>query len=126
MEQDRTSVGLRQNVAAMLSYAGGWASGIIFLLLEHENRTIRFHAMQSILSAGFIHLVSVVGGLVLSLAPVTRANAMGFAWTVFGVGMVLWIVLMVAAYRGVTFKLPVIGHLAEKLAGASAPGKKRT
>ena len=125
MEQEGTSIGLRQNVAATLAYAGGWASGIVFLLLEHENRTIRFHAMQSILSAGFIHLLSVVGGFVLSLTPATRANAMTFAWIVFGIGAVLWIVLMVAAYLGVRFRLPVFGDLAEKVAETSAPGTKR-
>jgi uncharacterized membrane protein len=124
MEEEGTSVGLRQNVAAMLSYAGGWASGIAFLLLEHENRTIRFHAMQSVLSAGLIHLVSVVGGFVLSLVPGTRSDAMSIAWIVFGIGVVLWIVLMSAAYRGIRFKLPLIGNLAQKVAEASAPGKK--
>lgn len=120
MERNGTSTGLSENVAAMLSYAGGWVTGIIFLLLEHENRTIRFHAMQSILSAGFIHLLSVVGGFLLSLTPVGRVNAVTFSWVVFGIGVVSWIALMVMAYRGLRFRLPVIGEMAEKLAEAHA------
>ncbi|OGO39156.1 MAG: hypothetical protein A2147_02010 [Chloroflexi bacterium RBG_16_57_8] len=125
MEQNRTSTGLRQNVAAMLCYAGGWATGIIFLLLEHENLTIRFHAMQSILSAGFIHLVSVVGGFLLSLTPLDKSNAITFSWVVFSIGVISWIVLMVLAYRGSRYKIPLFGDLAEKMAeGRPQPPRK--
>jgi uncharacterized membrane protein len=100
----------------MLSYAGGWATGIIFLLLEHDNGTIRFHAMQSILSAGFVHLVSVVGGFILSITVLSRDAAVTFSWVVFGVGVVLWLVLMLLAYRGIRYRLPVFGRIAGRLA----------
>jgi uncharacterized membrane protein len=71
--------------------------------------------MQSILSAGFIHLVSVIGGFILSFAW-GSVPALRFSLAVFGVGVLLWIVLMIMAYRGIKYKLPVFGNLAEKLA----------
>jgi uncharacterized membrane protein len=40
-------------------------------------------------------------------------------WPLIGLaGLVLWIILFIKAYQGQMFKLPVIGELAEKQAGA--------
>lgn len=47
----KTSVGLSANTAACLCYLLGWLSGIVFLLLEKENTFVRFHAMQSLVTA---------------------------------------------------------------------------
>ena len=42
-----TTLKLDPNLAAALAYLGGMLSGIAFLILEKENRYVRFHAMQS-------------------------------------------------------------------------------
>ena len=42
-----TTLKLDPNVAAALAYLGGVLSGIVFLVLEKQNRYVRFHAMQS-------------------------------------------------------------------------------
>ena len=42
-----TTLKLDPNVAAALSYLCGMLSGIAFLILEKQNRYVRFHAMQS-------------------------------------------------------------------------------
>ncbi|UCC18134.1 MAG: hypothetical protein JSU58_01040, partial [Dehalococcoidales bacterium] len=39
----KTSTGLDQNVASLLCYLFGWVTGIIFLILEKENKLVRFH-----------------------------------------------------------------------------------
>jgi uncharacterized membrane protein len=41
----KTSTGLEENVAGLLCYLFGWVSGLVFLLLETENRFVRFHAI---------------------------------------------------------------------------------
>jgi len=41
----KTSTGIQPNVAALLSYVLGVITGIIFYLLEKENKFVRFHAM---------------------------------------------------------------------------------
>jgi len=60
------------NIAAALSYLVGFVTGVIFLLVEKENKFVRFHAMQStILFAGIVaidillQLVPILGALVV-------------------------------------------------------------
>ena len=45
----KSSTGLDENVAALLSYIFGWISGLILFLVEKDSKLVRFHAMQSIL-----------------------------------------------------------------------------
>jgi len=46
----KTSLDLDENMAGLLCYIGGWITGIIFLVLEKENKFVRFHALQSLLT----------------------------------------------------------------------------
>ena len=56
----KTSTGLTENVAGLLCYVLGWVSGIVFLIIEPENKFVRFHAFQSIIVFGLISLVGIV------------------------------------------------------------------
>lgn len=105
----KTSTGIQPNVAALLSYALGVVSGIIFFIIEKENKFVRFHALQSILLFGGLFVLQ----LVLVFIPVIRAILM----PVISIGsLILWVILMVKAYHGEKFKLPVVGDVAEKQA----------
>ncbi len=114
MEPKKTSTGLQENVAGLLAYVAWWVSGIVFLLLEPDNKFIRFHAIQSIIALGFITVV----GWVVTFFPVIGG---WISWVIWLVGIALWIVLMVKAYQGVKYKLPVSGDLAEKWSEKSTP-----
>ena len=103
----KTSTGLEENVAGLLSYALGWVSGLAFILLENENKFVRFHAMQSIIVFGSLSIISIVIGSIPFIG-------WGLTPIVGVIGFVLWIVLMIRAYQGVMYKLPVAGDLAEK------------
>jgi uncharacterized membrane protein len=102
----KTSSGLEENVASLLCYLFGWVSGLIFFLLEKDNKTVRFNAMQSIVLFGgcnlliFILGITVVGAI---LIPVVGL-----------LSLVLWIVLMIKAFQGQTLRLPGIKDIAEK------------
>jgi len=106
----KTIGGLEENVAGLLCYIGFWISGLILLLLETKNKFVRFHAAQSIIVFGFLNVIYAV-----------------FRWIPFfhlfmdylvGIlAFVLWIVLMVKAYQGIMYKLPVAGDLAENWVG---------
>jgi uncharacterized membrane protein len=106
-EQIKTSSGMDQNVAGLLCYVAGWITGLIFFLIEKENRFVRFHAMQSIITFGGLTVLSIALGMIpfvnLVLLPILGI-----------LQLILWIVLMVKAYQGQLFKLPVIGDMAEK------------
>lgn len=107
---EKTSTGLAENVAGLLCYVLGWISGIVFILIETENKFVRFHAIQSIIVFGAITIAS----LILSWIPFIGVFLGGLIWLL---GVVLWIVLMVKAYQGTRYKLPWSGNLAEKWVG---------
>ena len=105
-----TSTKLEENVASLLCYVLGWISGIVFLILEPENKTIKYHAWQSIIVFGAVNIL----GVVFSYIPGLRIFLPYIIWVI---GFILWIVLMVKAYQGQKYKVPVAGEMAEKWAG---------
>jgi uncharacterized membrane protein len=84
---------------------------IVFLLVEPYNRRVfvRFHAFQCLFFAGALVTTSIV----LSFIPILGWIASFF---ISLAAFVTWIVLLIKAYGGEKFKLPVIGDLAEKQA----------
>ena len=53
----KTSLGIEPHIATFLSYFLGF-TGIIFYLLEEENKFVRFHAFQSMAVFGLIFVLS--------------------------------------------------------------------
>ena len=103
----KSSLGLDANVAACLSYVLGLITGIIFYVLEKENKFVKFHAMQSMVVFGAVFVL----GIILPFIPVIGLILLPI---VYIGSIVLWILLMVKAYQGETFKLPIAGDIAEK------------
>ncbi len=103
---ERTSTGLDANVAAAVSYLVGFVTGIIFLLVENENKYVRFHAMQSTLL--FLGVVGI--DILLQLIPILGALIVIFVVIPLSAG--LWLFLMYKAYVGEEFKLPLVGQMA--------------
>jgi uncharacterized membrane protein len=102
---EKTSTGLNENIAGLLCYVLGWLSGVIFILIEPENKFVRFHAMQSIIVFGIL----TIAGIILGYVPF-------IGWLVPVVSFILWVVLMVKAYQGTRFKIPWAGNQAERWA----------
>jgi uncharacterized membrane protein len=110
----KTSTGLDQNVAGLLCYAGWWITGIIFFIIEKENKFVRFHAMQSIITFIAFWVISII----LTVLPVVGVILGSIFWVIT---VILWIILMLKAYQGTMFKLPVIGDIAEKQSKPATP-----
>jgi uncharacterized membrane protein len=113
-----TSLGMRARTAGWLSYLFGWVTGLIFFLLEKENRFVRFHAMQSILFFGGLSILEAIIRFFETLFNYSLVPIFGFGAISSVVGLVwfiCWIVLMVRASKGMYYKLPVIGDYADKL-----------
>ena len=106
LHTEKTSTGLDANLAAALSYLVGFITGIIFLLVEKENKFVRFHAMQSTLV--FLGIVAV--DILLQLVPILGALVVIFV--VIPLSAILWLLLMYKAYQGEEFKLPLVGQMA--------------
>jgi uncharacterized membrane protein len=106
LHTEKTSTGLEANLAAALSYLVGFVTGIAFLVLEKENRFVRFHAMQSTLVFAGVVVIDIL----LQIVPLLGALVVVFV--VIPASAVLWLVLMFKAYQGEEFKLPMIGRIA--------------
>jgi uncharacterized membrane protein len=115
-------LGMDENLAAALCYIP--IVGLIFLLVEpyNKNRTVKFHAMQSI----FYCIAWFVVAIGLSIfTAITLAIMPGFMWSVWllvtrlvELALFVGLVIMaVKAYQGSRFLMPIIGPLAEKQAG---------
>jgi len=132
MDTGKSALGLDGNVAAALGYPIGIIA-IISLIMEKENRFVKFHALQSILLhvAAIVLMIAVwVIGAILMVAGIAASAATNSG---AGVGLfsslffLLWIAFLalyvlalimaaVKAYGAAYFKLPVIGNMAEKFA----------
>jgi len=103
---------LDERIAAVLSYAFGFLSGAFFYVMERENKFVRFHALQSMVWFLVLFAVTValnilsnfflIGGLANFLGGIVGFIAFGS-----------WIGLMLMAFKGAKFKIPVLGDAVE-------------
>jgi uncharacterized membrane protein len=107
---------LEENIAGMLAYFT-IIPAIVFLLIEpyNKNRFVRFHSFQCLFTAAALIVIH-IGLSMLSYAIPLLVLPI---WGLLGLAeLALWILLVVKAYQHQIFKLPVIGDMAEKQAGA--------
>ena len=113
------TAGLQENVAGLLCYLLGWLTGIIFLLVD-KRPFVRFHAAQSIVVFGGLMIIQII----VRFAFLGTAGVVGFSiWglistCVWLIELVLWIVLMVKAYQGKRFEVPIAAPIAQNIAGS--------
>jgi uncharacterized membrane protein len=113
------AAGLQDNLAGALCYLGSFITGIIFLAIApyNQNRFIRFHAFQSIFFAVAWFAFWMANMILTMILPWSLTVVLSMLGLVVWLGgFVLWIVLMLKAYQGQRFKLPIIGDMAEKQA----------
>ncbi|HUQ88190.1 MAG TPA: hypothetical protein VM096_11565 [Vicinamibacterales bacterium] len=115
-----TSTGVDARLASMLCYAGWWVTGLIFLFAERKHPDVRFHAAQSIVVFGVLSVALFVCGGASAIAffvlPVTFQMIQAFGNALWFGAVVLWLVLLVRTWRGETWRVPVAGDLAMKIA----------
>lgn len=113
--------GLAPNVASLLCYICSPITGIVFLLIEKENKDVIFHAWQSLVfGAAYIVVVvllEVLAGIMGLLASVLGIIIGFFVPLVILAAFIVWIICLVKAYQGERWRIPVIGDFAAKKAG---------
>jgi uncharacterized membrane protein len=112
--------GMAENVAGLLCYSLGWVTGLIFLLID-KRPFVRFHAAQSLVVFGGLHVAYYVlfSIFFVGIGAPLRGSGLGVSLmdAIRLLATVLWIVLMVKAYQGERFKLPYAADFAENIAG---------
>jgi uncharacterized membrane protein len=124
---DHTRSGLPENIAALLSYVLGWITGLLFLLID-KRLYVRFHAAQSIVVFLGLQILQAVLGSIFGMGWWFGGGGYRGAFTlgtlflnlISILTLVLWIVLMLKAFQGVRFKVPLAGDIAESICSGSA------
>jgi uncharacterized membrane protein len=117
---------LPENIAGALAYIT-FIPAIVFLLLDpyKKNRFVRFHSLQCLMLCGASILAGValkLASVVLFIIPVLGPLLMVLVSIVVALAAaVIWLVLVVKALQGVTFKLPVVGDFAAQQAMIASP-----
>ena len=121
-----TSTGLPSNVAAALACIP-LIGGLIFYILEKNDRFVRFYAMQSIIFGGIwflFNMVSWVLHFILSVIPVAGPIFGGlwvFVAALVHLGLlVIMVIAMIKAFSGVLWDIPWVGPMARKQIGETA------
>jgi uncharacterized membrane protein len=131
MDTGKSALGLDGNLAAALGYPIGILA-IVCLIMEKENRFVRFHALQSILWLA-VYIVVIIAlmilGVIIGILGVAASAASSSAGAGVGIiGMLVWLLWLavflgwlimlimaaVKAYGGIEYKLPIVGNMAEK------------
>jgi len=110
------SLPMAENVAGMLAYCT-IIPAIFFLLVEpfNRNRFVRFHAFQCLFTCGALIVLQVVLSIFSHILPIFMLGI----WTLLGLAeLALWVLLVFKAYQHEMYKLPVVGDMAERQAGA--------
>jgi uncharacterized membrane protein len=113
-----SSSGLTDNMAGALAYVT-IIPAIVFLVMEPYNRSkfIRFHSFQCIFFAVAWTALWIVLNIIVHIPIFGWLTIL--IWPLISLaGFIIWLVLVLKAYQGQMFKLPVIGDMAEKQAGA--------
>jgi uncharacterized membrane protein len=117
-----SSTGMTANVAGLLCYVAGWITGIVFVVWEKKSKFVKFHAWQSIMTFGVLFVAWLILSRMLidiglgtwSLGLIRAGTA--FGW-IIGLGsLALAIILIIQAYQGKMWKVPLAGNWAEKQA----------
>jgi uncharacterized membrane protein len=120
----KTALGLDANVGAMLCYLPicgiNLIYSIIVLVTDKENKSVRFHAFQSLLLLGLcfvgIAAIAIVGAVVVGVTESGILATLFFLlYVVVGLAFLLAAILgCIKAFQGAPFKFPVIGDMADK------------
>ncbi len=114
-----STTGLDTRLASVLCYSVWWITGGLFLLLERRQPVVRFHAAQSLVLFGTISIVLVGLGAVSAIALMLSSGAYQLLRSVGDLlwigAAVLWFVLVVRAWRGETWRVPLVAALADQL-----------
>ncbi len=112
-DYDLTELGIGESLEGALCYVFGPVTGLLFLVMEQRNTFVRFHALQSIIASVVFIVINIF------LTGMSTIPFMGWIMLIISslisfIGVLVWIFLILKAYRHERFRLPIIGDIAEK------------
>jgi uncharacterized membrane protein len=115
-----TSTGLEPQLASVLTYLGGWVTGVLFLAVEQRHLGVRAHAAHAVVVFGGLSvLIALTYAAALAAALLSGAAfrallaVTNLTWLA---GALLWAWLLFKAMRGETWRVPGTARLVDRLA----------
>ena len=110
---------MSENIAGLLCYVLGWITGLIFYFVD-KRPFVRFHAAQSIVVFGGLHIIYFIVAVFFGMSLFTGGlGGFSLVWALYGLvdlaAFILWIVLMIKAYQGARFRVPIAADIADKI-----------
>lgn len=117
----KTSLGLDPKIEAVLAYFlsafFSFISGLVFFLIEKENKFVRFHALQSAFFSAAMIVASIAITIVsgaISFIPVIGWLVGILLWAALAIGgLIYWIILIIKSAQGEYYEIPVISGWAK-------------
>ncbi|MEA2015135.1 MAG: DUF4870 domain-containing protein [Actinomycetota bacterium] len=104
----KSSTGMEPKIAVLLAYLFGWLGGLIIMILEKENKFVKWNALQALILGILEVLCVIVISFLLGLIPFIGKflfSRLGYVATV-----VLWIfgiVAIVQGFQGKSYRIPM-------------------
>lgn len=113
----QTSLGMNPRLERVLAYAFFWVSGLILFFVERKDRSVRWHAAQSMVTFGLLFLlmfgVSMLSNFLSWIPILGGLTSLGLGLLMRALGWVigiLWVWLMINAWFKPDYRLPIIGN----------------
>jgi len=111
----KSSTGMEPKIAILIAYLFGWIGGLIILLIEKENKFVKWNALQAlilgIIEVACILVISVILGLIPFIGWFFFSR---LGYVAAAVCWVLAIVAIVKGFQGKTFRIPGVSSLTDK------------
>ncbi|MCG2790639.1 MAG: DUF4870 domain-containing protein [Actinomycetia bacterium] len=111
----KSSTGMEPKIAVLLAYLFSWLGGLIILLIEKENRFVKWNALQALI-LGIVQVACIfVISFILGLIPYIGWFFFSWlGWVLAGVAWIFAIIAIVMGFQGKTFRIPGVSSLADK------------
>ena len=117
-EASATLSGLDPNIAAGLSALTSGLAGVVFLVLEKRNPFVRFWAMQSVFFGASVLVLNIAVSIFLGILGHIIGFLVGIFYLLYAVVclgiLVLWIFMIIQAFSGKEWEIPVLGKMARR------------
>jgi uncharacterized membrane protein len=113
----KSSTGLEPKIACLLAYLFSWLGGLIILLIEKENKFVRFHALQALI-LGIVEIVCfIVISVILGMIPYIGWFFFSWVgWVLGGVCYIFAIIAIIKSFNGERYYVPFLRKLVDKFA----------
>ena len=102
MSEENHTSSIPPGIAGAMTYFFPFIGGLVMLGMEKEDRTVRFHAAQSI-----IFWMAAIPWAFLTMLPM-------IGWLFAVTFLVAWLFLMYEAWIGKEFEIPYLGAIARR------------